>query len=75
MTAAVDIHAGDVTLEAIQAELWQHPLRLEEKKQRKGMYEHDVGNTPLMTASKAGNVNVVAFLLSLGANVEAEGKV
>ncbi len=65
----VDIHAEDVTLEAIQVELTHHPWRIDEKR--------SVGfdDTPLGTAAKAGNVAVLVFLLSLGANVEAKNEV
>ncbi len=72
MTSYVDIHEG-VILETIQSELRLYPSRLEEEIEMKQVRNtDDVGNTPLMSAAKTGNVAVVDFLLSLGANVEAE---
>ncbi len=61
----VDIHAKTVSLETIQAELRLHPWRLEER-------GCSVGKTPLTSAAEAGNVAVVEFLLSLGADMEAK---
>ncbi len=70
MSSVVDIHAEDVTLETIQAELMLHPLRLEERKE-----EGEVGCTPLIAAATSGNVALVKFLLSVGANIEARNEV
>ncbi len=76
MSSIVDIHAKDIAFETIQTELRLHPWRLEEKRVRQeGVDDVDVGNTPLMSAAKAGHAAVVVFLLSLGANIQATNEV
>ncbi len=69
----INIHALDITLDEIQAQLNQHPLRLEERSEDEE--EYDDGNTPLIAAAAYGNTAVVNFLLSMGANVEAKNTV
>ncbi len=63
----VNIFAEGITLETMRDELRQQPWRLDER----SVY----GNTPLMSAAMFGNVAVVEFLLSLGANMEAKDDV
>ncbi len=46
-----------------------HPSRLEEMKTEENNW--DDGKTPLMASARCGNIAVVEFLLSLGANIEA----
>ncbi len=75
MKSIVDIHAKRITLDTIKTELSLHPLRLEERCEMRNFGDADVGNTPLMTAARAGNISVVVFLLSIGANVEATKEV
>ncbi len=63
-----------ITVEAMQIELRQQPWRLEEEYGREDVYGLDNGNTPLISSALHGNIAVVKFLLSLGANVEARNK-
>ncbi len=65
---AVNIHSSLITLEELHVELRLHPSRLEEK-------EMGWGNTPLMSSVIIGNIPVVEFLLSIGANIHAKDKV
>ncbi len=71
-TKVLDIHSEHTTLEELQEELRANHLRLEERK---------VGicsgkdTTPLMSAAGFGNVEIVKFLLSLEANIEAKDQV
>ncbi len=64
----IDIHSKHITLEALQTELRLHPSRLEEM-------EMTHGYNPLMSSAKFGNIAVVEFLLSFGANIHAKNKV
>ncbi len=75
MTSIVDVHAKDISLESVQEELRLHPLRLEERRERRQVFDDEIGNTPLLSAVKAGNISVVQYLLSLGANVDSRNKV
>ncbi len=61
-----NIHERDVKLELVREELRLDITRLEER------FEHE---TPLMAAAKSGNIEIVRYLLSLGANLEAENLV
>ncbi len=63
----VGIHEIDITVAAMKKELTAHLHRLEEKNCR--------SFTPLMAAAMYGNVNVVRYLLSCGADVEASDTV
>ncbi len=54
--------------EAIEDILREYPFKLEENMDSSG-------NTPLMIACYLGNVGVVQYLLSLGANVQAKNNV
>ncbi len=72
MIRNVDIFAVDITLESIRDELKVHPWRLEERDVDVG---NGMGNTPLMSAADFGKVDVVQFLLLLGANIEAKNTV
>ncbi len=62
----INLHDKNITLSAIRPELRLHPSRLEERKEE---------DTPLMSAAEFGNVEVVEFLLTLGANKEAHDDV
>ncbi len=64
----VNIHSSRTTLEELQVELRIHPSRLEEKEMTHGF-------TPLISSAFFGNIAVVEFLLSIGANVHAKNKV
>ncbi len=52
----------------MQIELRLHPSRLEEK-------DLEWEETPLISSAKFGNIAVVEFLLSIGANIHAKNKV
>ncbi len=69
----VDIHYNNITLEKLQNELRMNPWRLEEIKYNTSD-EHLKMNTPLLSAAAFGNVVVCEFLLSLGADIEAQSK-
>ncbi len=66
------IHTKDIPVGAMQAELREHPWRLEEKHDDEG---DESGNTPLISSAMHGNIAVIELLLSLGANVEAKDMV
>ncbi len=78
--STVDVHERDITVDAMKEELRENPFRLEERKipivitHDTREEEHD-GNTPLVSAAKYGNVSVLRFLLSEGADVNAENDV
>ncbi len=70
----VNIHSKRITLDALQEELRMKPWRLEEK--NVGDRDHIfAGSTPLMSSAAFGNLEVVKFLLSVGANIEAKHEV
>ncbi len=59
----------------MQAELRLHPSRLEESEVLGEDYNGDDGYTPLLMAATSGNIEMVEFLLSIGANVGAVNSV
>ncbi len=69
----VNIHAQLITRVMLETELRLHPMRLEERKEWE--HDRDEGNTPLTSAAMFGNIPVVEFLLSIGANIEAKNEV
>ncbi len=72
----VDIHSNHITLATLRDQLRANPTRLEEKKVKKDDgFDCQEENTPLISAADFGNVSVVEFLLSVGANVDAINKV
>ncbi len=68
-----DVHSFYITLEAIREELRMNPWRLEKKKG--GSEWYSAGNTPLISSTVFGNLEVCEYLLSVGANVEAKNSV
>ncbi len=64
LRVVIDIHSSRITLEELQVELRLHPSR-----------EKYWGTTPLILAARFGNIAVVEFLLSIGANIHANSKV
>ncbi len=69
MSTKVQIHSSCITQEEMQVELSAYPSRLEEKN------DYFLGDTPLMSSATFGNIAVVEFLLSIGANVHAKNEV
>ncbi len=67
----INLHAEEITVETMQEEIRVNPVRLEEKKKFRSFGPC----TPLLTAIWFGNVAVVRFLLSSGANIEARTEV
>ncbi len=73
--SVVDVHSEHVALDLLQDELKRNPWKLDEKKVGNGPWDPHEGYTPLMSASAFGNAVVVEFLLTLGANKEAQDEV
>ncbi len=63
-----NLHEIDLCVEAVESALRLHPERLEEI--RASDY-----NTPLSTAAENGNVEVVKYLLGIGAHINARNMV
>ncbi len=72
---AIDFHSEHITLEALQDELKVNPTLLEERRAGNSSDLPHAGNTLLMSSAQFGNVVVCEFLLSVGANVQAENQV
>ncbi len=67
----INLHNEHITVKEMQEELRVNPLRLEEK-MLVDVYDRC---TPLTAAAYFGNVAVVEYLLSAGANIEATNQV